>query len=183
MRFWDILNRTGNRQRRTEDGGRRTEDGGRWARGKSSFWSGLFVAEMPPGPLSSSGAAWHRADDPTHHWRAVGCKMPFGAAPKGAWPSLQGGRYYKHGAPNGAEPISVVEDTHKVPVSVAPSPLGSTAVELGMFPRETRRLPPHLPPREERVGVRRAVLTPPIPLTPTLSPSDGEREKGSHLKL
>ena len=109
--------------------------------------------------------------------------MPFGAAPKGAWPSLQGGRYYKHGAPNGAEPISVVEDTHKVPVSVAPSPLGSTAVELGMFPRETRRLPPHLPPREERVGVRRAVLTPPIPLTPTLSPSDGEREKGSHLKL
>ena len=25
--------------------------------------------------------------------------------------------------------------------------------------------------------MRRAVLTPPIPLTPTLSPSDGEREK------
>ena len=117
MRFWDILNRTGNRQRRTEDGGR-------WARGKSSFWSGLFVAEMPPGPLSSSGAAWHRADDPTHHWRAVGCKMPFGAAPKGAWPSLQGGRYYKHGAPNGAEPISVVEDTYKVQASMAPSPRG-----------------------------------------------------------
>ena len=33
-----------------------------------------------------------------------------------------------------------------------------TAVELRKFPREARRLPPLLPPREERVGVRRAVL-------------------------
>ena len=38
--------------------------------------------------------------------------MPFSAAPNGAWPSLQGGRYYKHGAPNGAEPVSVAEDTY-----------------------------------------------------------------------
>ena len=40
--------------------------------------------------------------------------MPFSAAPKGAWPSLQGVRYYKHGAPNGAGNISVAEDTYKV---------------------------------------------------------------------
>jgi len=106
MRVWDILNRTGNRQRGTgtEDGGRKTEDGrrrtedggrwsvvgGRWARGKSSFWSALFVAQLPPGPPSSSGAAWHRADGPTHRWKAAGCKMPFRVAAKGAWPSLQG---------------------------------------------------------------------------------------------
>ena len=36
------------------------------------------------------------------------------AAPKGAWPSIPGGRYYKHGAPNGAEHISVAKDTYKV---------------------------------------------------------------------
>ena len=40
----------------------------------------------------------------------------------------------------------------------APHP-GPTAIELEKLPRETWRLPPLLPPREERVGVRRAVLT------------------------
>jgi len=48
--------------------------------------------------------------------RAQGCISwacsRWSKAPKGAWPSLQGGRYYKHGAPNGAEPISVAEDTY-----------------------------------------------------------------------
>ena len=43
MRFWDILNRTGDGQR-GGGGGRKTEDGGRWARGKSSFWSDMFIA-------------------------------------------------------------------------------------------------------------------------------------------
>ncbi len=91
---------------------------------------------MPPGPPSSSGAAWHRADSPTHRWRAVGCKMPFRAAPKGAWLSLQGGRYYKHGAPNGAEPSSVVEDTYKVPVRAWHHhlPWGRGAMELSLRP-------------------------------------------------
>ena len=36
------------------------------------------------------------------------------AAPKGAWPSIRGGRYYKYGAPNGAGNIFVAEDTYKV---------------------------------------------------------------------
>ena len=35
------------------------------------------------------------------------------AAPKGAWPSIRGGRYYKHGAPNGAGNIFVAQDTYK----------------------------------------------------------------------
>ena len=35
------------------------------------------------------------------------------ATPKGAWPSIRGGRYYKHGAPNGAGNIFVAEDTYK----------------------------------------------------------------------
>ena len=38
---------------------------------------------------------------------------------------------------------------------------------------------PLLSRREERVGERRLVLSPRLPLTPTLSPSDGEREKVS----
>ena len=36
------------------------------------------------------------------------------ATPKGAWPSIRGGRYYKHGAPNGAGNIFVAEDTYNV---------------------------------------------------------------------
>ena len=43
--------------------------------------------------------------------------------------------------------------------SLPPHP-GPTAVGLEKLPRETRRLPPLLPSREERVGVRRGVLTP-----------------------
>ena len=36
------------------------------------------------------------------------------ATPKGAWPSIRGGRYYEHGAPNGAGNIFVAQDTYKV---------------------------------------------------------------------
>jgi len=37
------------------------------------------------------------------HFAVSTAVFRFSAAPKGAWPSLQGGRCYKHGAPNGAE--------------------------------------------------------------------------------
>src|SRR5262249_10332164 len=42
-----------------------------------------------------------------------------------------------------------------------------------------RRLPPLLPPREERAGERRVPLIAKLPLSPTLSPlgTSGEREK------
>ena len=80
---------------------------------RSSLGGAMFVATDATGyaKLQRSGMAsrWR-----SHHWRAVGCKMRFSAAPEGAWPSLQGGHCYKHGAPNGAEPISDAEDTCKV---------------------------------------------------------------------
>jgi len=65
--------------------------------------------------------------------------MPFSAAPKGAWPNLQGGHYYKHGAPNGAEPISVAEDTCKV------QGRGGVCPVVGPFTMADHRLPSDSP--------------------------------------
>ena len=58
------------------------------------------------------------------------------AAPKGAWPSIRGGRYYKHGAPNGAGNIFVAQDTYKVQAATALSP---GAERPGWFEHACRR--------------------------------------------
>ena len=57
------------------------------------------------------------------------------ATPKGAWPSIRGGRYYKHGAPNGAGNIFVAQNTYKVQAATALSP---GAERLGWFEDEGR---------------------------------------------
>ncbi|MEI6395644.1 MAG: hypothetical protein WCT12_31635, partial [Verrucomicrobiota bacterium] len=46
--------------------------------------------------------------------KGCGMQNAIHAAPKGAWPSIRDGRYYKHGAPNEAGNIFVAEDTYKV---------------------------------------------------------------------
>ena len=46
--------------------------------------------------------------------KGYGMQNAIHAAPKGAWPSIRGGRYYKHGAPNGAGNIFVAQETYKV---------------------------------------------------------------------
>ena len=79
--------------------------------------SGLTRTGLHLHPAAAVGALLNRL-----HLRRLAClarlncSFQVRAAPKGAWPSLQGGRCYKHGAPNGAEHISVVEHTYKVRV-------------------------------------------------------------------
>ena len=56
-----------------------------------------------------------------------------------------------------------------------------TAIELGKVPRETWRLLPLLPPREERVGERRFVPTPMNPLPNPLPVRRGEGEASARF--
>ena len=85
------------------------------------------------------------------HFAVSPAVFRFSAAPKGAWPSLQGGRCYKHGAPNGAEPnrrlFRLLKARHT----------GQPEVELQHPPARLILNPAVQKPRITRMTLKRAV--------------------------